>query len=164
MRLDPAEADETACQRDHCFVDVGPSGVQWCAVTTGMKPGECSLNRPAPVSQTRAVPGPPAGKVRHDSAIAECSAVTLRVMRAVGADRIGAEPAIVADGHDAVDELGELGHVVAISRRERDRRWSAFPGYDQMVLGADTAALTSSERFMLWGAGQEWSSPSSGLT
>ena len=49
-----------------------------------------------------------------------------RVIRPVGVELAGPELAVAADRRDAVDELGELGDVVAVGGGQRDRQRDAF--------------------------------------
>jgi hypothetical protein len=76
-----------------------------------------------------------------DAAVAEFFAVAFGVICPVCVQASGAELAVAAGRRDAVDELGELRDVVAVSAGQRDGQRRAVAVDDQMMLAAKTAAV-----------------------
>ena len=146
MSGDVLLADEGAADREERFVDVGAPVVAAGKAAVVVQPGEGALHDPALGSEPGAVlagalGGTALGDLGHDSAGAQLGAVTLGVIRTVGEQRLRTELAVRADGRDAVDEVGQLGDVVAIGRGQRRRERDPVARADQVVLAAFAAAV-----------------------
>jgi hypothetical protein len=90
-----------------------------------VQPGEGALHDPALGAKAGAVLLATPGDQRLDAAGSQLAAVLVVVIASVGEQTIGAtagtaDPA--GDRRDAVDQWEELGDVVAITARQRDRQ------------------------------------------
>ena len=146
MSGDVLLADEGAADREERFVDVGAPVVAAGEAAVVVQPGEGALHDPALGSEPGAVlagalGGTALGDLGHDSAGAQLGTVTLGVIRTVGEQRLRAELAVGADRRDAVDEVGQLGDVVAIGRGQRRRERDPVARADQVVFAALAAAV-----------------------
>ena len=109
-----------------------------------MEPGEGALDDPAVAAQAGAVLGLAAGDHRFDAAVPDEAAVLVVVVAAVGDQRPGSAswPAdAAADGWHPVEQLEQLGDVVAVAARERPRERDAAAVYEQVVLAACSATI-----------------------
>ena len=139
-------ADERAADREERFVDVGAPVVAAREAAVVVQPGEGALDDPALDSQAGAVLGwllgaAAFGDPRRDASGAQFQAVTGRVVGAIREQRLGAEAAVRADRRDAIDELEQLGDVVAVRRGQRDRERQPVAAADQVVLAAFARAV-----------------------
>ena len=90
------------------------------------------------------MPGLAAGDDRFDAALPEQAAVLVVVVAAVGDQRPGSAswPAdTAAHGRHTVEQLEQLGDVVAIAAGKRPGQRDAAAVYEQVVLAARSAAL-----------------------
>lgn len=109
-----------------------------------VQPGEGPLDHPPDGNQPGAVRGAAAGDGRHDPARAQVAAVTEVVVATVGVQAAGLAPrptAHAADGRDFVQQRQKLCDVVAVAAGHRDRQRSTVRIDDQVVLGAEPAAV-----------------------
>ena len=139
-------ADEGAADREECFVDVGAPVVAAGEAALVVQPGDGAFDHPALGSQAGAVFGGMLGAAAlgdpwRDATRPERCAVSAAVVGAVGQQRLGAEAVVRADRRDTVDELEQLGDVVAVPRRQRDRERQPVAAADQVVLAAFARAV-----------------------
>ena len=109
-----------------------------------VKPGEGSLDDPAVAADPGAVLGLAAGDQGFDATLPDETAVLVVVVAAVGDQRLGASswPAdAAADGRHSVEQLEQLGDVVAVAAGERPGERDAATVYEQVVLAACPAAI-----------------------
>jgi len=76
-----------------------------------------------------------------DAACSQFGVMTARVIRAVGEQHLGSELAVRADRCDAIDELEQLGDVVAVSGRHGQRERDPVAAADDVMLAAQTGAI-----------------------
>ena len=104
-----------------------------------VEPGEGAFDDPALASQAGAVRGLASRDHGLDPARPDAAAVLVVVVAAVAEHPFGAAawPAdAAADRRDAVEQLGQLGDVVAVPAGERPRERDAAALYEQVVLAA----------------------------
>lgn len=85
-----------------------------------------------------------AGDDRFDAALPDEAAVLVVVVAAVGEQRRGSAswPAdAAADGRHSVEQLDQLGDVVAVAAGERPGERDAAAVYEEVVLAASTAPV-----------------------
>lgn len=109
-----------------------------------VQPGEGALDDPALTSEAGAVVGLASGDHGFDAALPDEATVLVVVVAAVGEQRPrpasrSADPS--ADGRDAVEQLDQLGDVVAVAAGERPGERDAAAVYEEMVLAASPAAI-----------------------
>jgi hypothetical protein len=112
--------------------------------TAVVQPGEGALHDPAVATKAGAVLGLAASNQRFDAARPDEPPVLVVVVAAVSDQRSGAAawPADAAsDGRGAVEQLEQLGDVVAVAAGERPGKRDAAAVYEQMVLAAAPAAI-----------------------
>ena len=109
-----------------------------------VEPGEGAFDHPAVAAEAGAVVGLAAGDDRLDASFPDEAAVLVVVVAAVGDQRPRsatrpADPA--AHRRDAVEQLEQLGDVVAVAAGERPGKCDAAAVYEEMVLAAQAAAV-----------------------
>lgn len=139
-------ADEGAADREECFVDVGAPVVAAGEAAVVVQPGDRALNDPALGPQTGAVFGwllgaAAFGDPRRDPPRAQFAGVAGRVVGAIGQERLGPEAVVRADRWDTINELDQLGDVVAIRGRQRRGQRQPVAAADQVVLAAFARAV-----------------------
>jgi hypothetical protein len=109
-----------------------------------VEPGEGALDDPAVAAEPGAVLGLAAGDDWFDAALPDEAAVLVVVVAAVGdqRSRSAARPTdTAADGRDAVEQLGQLGDVVAVAAGQRPGERDPAGVYEKMVLAASPATI-----------------------
>ena len=109
-----------------------------------MQPGEGAFDDPAVAAEPGAVLGLAACDQRRDAALPDEAAVLVVVVAAVCDQRPGSAswPAdAAADGRHSVEQLEQLGDVVAVAARERPGERDAAAVYEQVVLAAGSATV-----------------------
>ena len=109
-----------------------------------VEPGEGALDDPAVTSEAGAVFGLAAGDDRFHASLPDEAAVLVVVIAAVGEQRPGPSSwstDATADGRDAVEQLDQLGDVVAVAARERPGKRDTATVYEEMMLAAPPAAI-----------------------
>jgi hypothetical protein len=109
-----------------------------------VEPGEGALNDPAVAAEPGAVPGLAASDQRLDATLPEQAAVLVVVVAAVGDQgrRSAPWPADAAtDGRHTVEQVEQLGDVVAVAAGQRPGERDAAAVYEQVVLAACPAAI-----------------------
>jgi len=109
-----------------------------------VQPGEGALDDPAVSAEAGAVLGRAAGDDRLDASLPHEAAVLVVVVAAVGDQRAGpasgtANP--TAYGRHAVEQLDQLGDVVAVAAGERPGKRDTASVYKEMVLAPASAAI-----------------------
>ena len=109
-----------------------------------VEPGEGALDDPALCSEARAVFGLAASDDRFYPSLPDEAAVFVVVVAPVGQQRVRpapwtADPA--ADGRHPIEQLLELGDVVAVGAGERPGQRDAAAVYEEVVLAAGPAAI-----------------------
>ena len=109
-----------------------------------VEPGEGSFDDPAVAAEPGAVLGPAAGDHGFDAALPDEAAVLVVVVAAVGDQRPGpaswpADPA--ADRRHPVEQLDQLGDVVAVAARQRPGEREAAALDEQVMLAARAATI-----------------------
>ena len=109
-----------------------------------VEPGEGAFDDPAVTAEPGAVLGLAAGDDRFDPSLPDEAAVLVVVVAAVGEQRLGSSSwsaDAAADGRDPVEQLDQLGDVVAVAAGERPGERDAAAVYEEMVLAAPPAAI-----------------------
>jgi hypothetical protein len=111
---------------------------------TVVQPGEGALDDPAVAAEPGAVLGLAASDDRFDAALPDEPAVLVVVVAAVSDQR--SRPAswatnTAADGRHPVEQLEQLGDVVAVAAGERPGERNTAAVYEQVVLAAATAPV-----------------------
>ena len=109
-----------------------------------VEPGEGALDDPTVAAEPGAVFGLAAGDDRFDAELPDEAAVPVVVVAAVGDQhRWSTSRAADAssDGRHPVEQLEQLGDVVAVAARERPRERDAAAVYEQVVLAACSATI-----------------------
>lgn len=109
-----------------------------------VQPGEAALDHPAPRAQARSVLGLASCDQRLDPAGAQLAAVLVEVVASVGEQDSGPlawATAATAQRLEAIDQRQQLGDVVAVAARQRDRERNAAGVAQQVVLGAAACAV-----------------------
>jgi hypothetical protein len=109
-----------------------------------VEPGEAAFDDPALAAEAGAVPNLAAGNDRLDAALPDEAAVLVVVVAAVGDQRHrsaarSSDP--TADGRHAVEQLQQLGDVVAVAAGKRPRQRHAAAVYQEVVLAAATTPV-----------------------
>jgi hypothetical protein len=109
-----------------------------------VEPGEGAFDDSSVAAESGAVFGPTASDDRLDAACPDEAAVLVVVVTAVGDQRAG--PAsraadAAAHGRYAVEQLEQLGDVVAVAAGERPGERDPAAVYEEMVLAARSAAI-----------------------
>ena len=109
-----------------------------------VEPGEGALDDPAVAAESGAVLGLATSDDRFDAALPDEPAVLVVVVAAVGNQgaRSASRPAdAAADGRHSVEQLEQLGDVVAVAAGERPRERHTAAVYEEVVLAARAAAI-----------------------
>ena len=109
-----------------------------------MEPGEGALDDPAMTPEAGAVLGLAASDERLDATLPDEAAVLVVVVAAVCDQRPRSAPRPAdpaADGRHAVEQLEQLGDVVAVSASERPGQGNTAAVYEQVVLAPTPAAV-----------------------
>jgi hypothetical protein len=128
-------ADEAAGESEEGFVDVVASVGADEQPAAVVQPGEGSFDDPAVTTEPGAVLGLAAGDDRSDAALPEEPAVRVVVVRAVGDQRPRSASRTsdpTTDGRHPVEQVEQLGDVVAVAAGERggERRTTAAGDQD----------------------------------
>jgi hypothetical protein len=109
-----------------------------------VEPGEGALDDPAFTAEAGAVLGLTTRDHRLDPALPEQPPVLVVVVAAVGDQPRRPAPRAAdtaADGRHAVEQVEQLGDVVAVAAGERPGEWDAAAVYKEVVLAAGSAAI-----------------------
>ena len=109
-----------------------------------VEPGEGAFDDPALTADSGAVLGLAAGDDRFDAALPDQAAVLVVIVAAVGEQRArsAARPSDPSPhGRHAVEQLDQLGDVVAVAAGERPGEWDAAAVYEEVMLAAVSAAI-----------------------
>ena len=109
-----------------------------------VEPGEGALDDPAVMAESGAVLGLAASDHGFDAALPDEAAVLVVVVAAVGEQDRGSSsgPADASpDGRDAVEQLDQLGDVVAVAAGECPGQRDAAAVYEEVVLAPASAAV-----------------------
>ena len=109
-----------------------------------VQPGEGAFDDPAVTAEPGAVLGLAAGDDRFDAALPDEAAVLVVVVATVGEQRRGSAswPAdAAADGRHSVEQLDQLGDVVAVAAGERPGQRQPAAVYEEVMLAAPAAAI-----------------------
>ena len=112
--------------------------------TSVVQPGEGALDDPTVTAEPGAVRGLAARDHRLHSALPDEAAVLVVVVAAVGDHAVGPSPRptdATANGWHAVEQLEQLGDVVAVAAGERPRQRDAAAVYEEMLLAAAPAPV-----------------------
>jgi hypothetical protein len=137
-------ADEAAGEGEEAFVDVVASVCADEEAAAVVKPREGALDDPALASKAGAVAALAAGDHRFDPALPDEAAVLVVVVAAVGEQRFGPSPRPAdssADGRHAVEQLDQLGDVVAVAAGQRPGKRDAAAVYEEMMFAPSPAAI-----------------------
>ena len=111
---------------------------------SAVEPGEGALNDPAVAAEAGAVVGLASSDDGFDPSLPDEAAVLVVVIAAVGNQRLGASSRsadAAADGRHPVEELHELGDVVAVAAGERPGQRDAAAVYEEVVFAAGSPAI-----------------------
>jgi hypothetical protein len=109
-----------------------------------VEPGEGALDDPAVAAETGSVSALPARDQRCDAELADEAAVLVVVVAAVGKQPLGSPPGparTAANGRHSLEQVEELGDVVAVGAGERPGERDAAGVYEEMVLASAPAAV-----------------------
>ena len=109
-----------------------------------VEPGEGAFDDPAVAAEVRAVFGLAAGDDRFDAALPDEAAVLVVVVAAVSEQRLRSttRPAgTAAHRWDAIEQLEQLGDVVAVGGGNGPGERQAAAVYEEVVLAAAPAAI-----------------------
>jgi hypothetical protein len=142
--LQPSPADEAAGEGEEAFVDlVAAIGTNEQAAAV-VQPGEGALDDPAVATEPGAVLSLAASDDRLHAALPDEPAVLVVVVAAVGDQRprsASRPPYPAADRRHTVEQLEQLGGVVAVATGERPGERDTAAVYKQVVLAAATASV-----------------------
>jgi hypothetical protein len=109
-----------------------------------VEPGEGPFDDPAMLTEPGAVFGLAAGDHGFDAAFPDQAAVLVVVVTAVSEQRLGSSPRPAdpaADGRYPVEEVDQLGDVIAVAAGQRPGQRDAASVYEEMVFAACPAAV-----------------------
>jgi hypothetical protein len=109
-----------------------------------MEPGEGALDDPAVAAEPRAMFALTTGDQRLDASLPDEAAVLVVVVAAVGDQRLRPPPrsaGSAADRWHPVEQLEQLGDVVAVAAGECPGKWDPAAVYEQVVLTPRSAAI-----------------------
>ena len=109
-----------------------------------VEPGEGAFDDPAVAAEAGAVLGLTAGDDRFDAPLPDHATVLVVVVAAVSEQRprpASRPPDSSTHGRDAVEQLDQLGDVIAVTAGERPGERDAAAVYEEMVLAAPPAAV-----------------------
>ena len=109
-----------------------------------VKPGEATLDDPAVASEARPTHGLATCDHGFDTAPPDEPAVLVMVVAAVGEQPLGSAPGptdAAAHRRHRVEQLEQLGDVVAVAAAERPGERDAASVYEEVVLAAAPAAV-----------------------
>ena len=118
-----------------------------------VEPGEGPLDDPAVATEPGAVLCLAACDHGLDATLPDETAVLVVVVAAVGDQRprSASWPAdAAADGRHPVEQLEQLGDVVAVAAGERSGEWDAAALYEQVVLAVNRAGTRLGAPFFAW--------------
>jgi hypothetical protein len=111
---------------------------------TVVEPGEGAFDDPALMAKAGAMVGLAAGDQGFDPALPDQAAVFVVVVAAVGKQRLGSSPRSAdssADGRHTVEQLDQLGDVVAVAAGQRPGKRDAATVYEEVMLAPSPAAI-----------------------
>jgi hypothetical protein len=146
VALEVVVADERAPEGEEGLVDVGAAVVATCEPAVVVQPGEGALDDPALGADAGAVHrgrlgGPALGDARLDPPSLELQAMLPAVIGTVGENSTRTELVVRAGRGDPVDQVDDLGHVVAIPGGDRARQRDAVAATDQVMFAALAASV-----------------------
>ena len=109
-----------------------------------VEPGEGAFDDPAVAAESGAVFGFASRDHGFDPALPDEAAVFVVVVAAVCEQRLGSSPRpadTAADGWHPVEEIDQLGDVVAVAAGQRPGQRDAASVYEEMVFAACPAAV-----------------------
>ena len=109
-----------------------------------VEPGEGTFDDPAVAAEPGSVFGLAARDDRSDAALPDEAAVLVVVVAAIGDQRPWPAPRAsdsAADGRHPVEQVEQLGDVVAVAAGERPGERDPAAVYEQVVLAACSAAI-----------------------
>ena len=144
MRFQPSPADEAAGEGEEAFADVVAAVRADQDSGADVEAGKGAFDDPAVVAEPEAVFGLPARDHGFDTAAPDEAAVLVVVVAAVGDQGLRPSPwpaDSAADGRHPVEQLHELGDVVAVAAGERPGKRDPAAVYEQMVLAPASTAI-----------------------
>jgi hypothetical protein len=109
-----------------------------------VEPGEGALDDPAVAAETGPVSALPARDHRCDAELADEATVFVVVVAAVGEEPLGSPPRpprTAAHGRHSLEQVEQLGDVVAVGAGERPGERDAAGVYEEMMLASAPAAV-----------------------
>jgi hypothetical protein len=109
-----------------------------------VQPGEGALDDPAVAAESRSVSALPACDHGRDAELADQTTVLVVVVAAIGEQPVGSSswPAgAAANGRHPLEQLEELGDVVAVGAGQRPGERDPAGVYEQVVLASAPAAV-----------------------
>jgi hypothetical protein len=109
-----------------------------------VEPGEGAFDDPSLAAESGAVFGLAAGDDRLDASLPDEVAVLVVVVAAVGDQQLGSAaraPDTALHRRHAVEQLQQLGDVIAVAARERPGERDPAAVYEQVVLAPASAAI-----------------------
>jgi hypothetical protein len=109
-----------------------------------VQPGEGPFDDPAVAAESRSVSALPACDHRHNTQLCNQAPVLVVVVAAVGEQPLGSPPRssdFAANGWHPLEQVEQLGDVVAVRAAQRPGKRDAAGVYEEMVLAACPAAV-----------------------
>ena len=109
-----------------------------------VQPGEGAFDDPTIATEMRSVFGLAACDHRLDAALPDEPTVLVVVVAAIGKQRLRTPPwptRTAAHRRDAIEQLEQLGDVVAVGGGERPGQWQTAAVYEEVMLAAPAAAI-----------------------
>ena len=109
-----------------------------------MQPGEGAFDDPAVASEPGSVSAPAACDYWGDAELADEAPILVVVVAAVGEQPLGSSPwpaGTAANGWHSLEQIEQLGDVVAVGAGERPGERDAAGVYEEVVLAAAPAAV-----------------------
>ena len=109
-----------------------------------VKPGKGALNHPAVAAEAGSVDGLSARDQRLDPTLAHEPSILVVVVAAISEHAVGTSPrpaGAAADCRYRVEQRDQLGDVVAVAARDRERERDPGRVDEEMLLGAGTASV-----------------------
>lgn len=111
--------DQNTANRQERFVDVQSPLAAQAQASELVQPTDCAFHRPPHRAQAAAVLGVAFGNLRRGADLAQGLAVGFRVVSAIGVQFVEAKARrarLALDRRHIVDQVQQLGHVVAVGR------------------------------------------------
>jgi len=113
--------------------------------TKPVQPSDGAFDNPAGFAQPTAMLGSASSDLRLNSSLFERLSMRVRIVTAVGLDKIGlasGTPRFACDRRNGLNQRQQLGDVVAIGLGQNDRERNAFRVRKDMVLRTGTTAIS----------------------